>query len=216
MRMKLDGLRWNNIDLSKGLPEDVIAKCANPQYEEYHTARAIPMENNLYIAQHNFIDLEPVGITSEGALPLLPGQPMSHAPAEINVGKATHAVVSATNLQGLIAAATDPLSTSALFDDVDMTANFLNSFTRSGVVYTDIGNLEHVSGNIMRWVGWGITYYTGLVRPTLVSQYPPLSIGQMPVVFPGNNFVIDYTKTSLTFDFSMSTGDVFLLDGQIG
>jgi len=215
MKIKLDGLRWNNIDLSVGLPEDIKAKCAKPEGEAFsaEASSRVPFFNNLYVAQHNFVDTEPVANPAgpEEPLPLLPGQPMSHAPDPL-AAIPTHAYVSGSTLADLITAATG--GPGGLWTATTVSLGQLTSFTREGRIYRSIGASEQVAGDVWRWAGWGITYYTGIFRPALFSQYPPLSIGQMPVVFTGNTFVIDYAKTEIMFQ-TMSSGEVFLLHGEI-
>ena len=216
MRIKLDGLRWNNIDLSVGLPEDIKAKCAKPEGEVFsaEASSRVPFFNNLYVAQHNFVDTEPVGTPVGGSpLALLPGQPMATPPTELGT-RATHAYVSGSNLHQLIEAATG-IGMSNVFQSIDISPNFLSSFERGGSVYEAIGSSENIGGGIWRWAGWGITYYTGLFRPALISQYPPLTIGQMPTVFTGNTFVIDYAKTEIIFNYNVNNGEVNLLHGEI-
>ena len=228
MRIKLDGLRWNNIELSVGLPEDIKAKCAKPEGEAFsaEASSRAPFFNNLYIAQHNFVDTQPVAvpfspnssdithpniIDADEPFPLLPGQPMSHPPEELGE-TATHAYVSGSTLADLITAATG--GPGGLWTETTVSNGQLTAFIRDGRNYRSIGTTEHLAGNVWRWSGWGITYYTGIFRPALFSQYPPLTIGQMPVVFTGNTFVIDYAKTEMIFEFT-SSGEVFLLHGEI-
>ena len=232
MRIKLNGCKWNNIDLSAGLPEDIKARVEKAAQADVvpsvEVSSRVPIYNNLYIAQHNFVDTQPVAVpfspNSSDILdpvpdagvpfPLLPGQPMSHAPAPL-AAIPTHAHVTGANLAELIEEATAIPGEGGLWTaTTGVSSGYMTSFTRGGRIYRSIGTTEQVHGSTMRWSGWGITYYTGLFRPALFSQYSPLSLLQQPVVFPENTFVIDYVKTEIVFEI-MSNGEVFLLHGEI-
>ena len=231
MRIKLNGCKWNNIDLSAGLPEDIKARVEKAAQADVvpsvEVSSRVPIYNNLYIAQHNFVDTQPVAVPfspnlsdildpvpdADEPFPLLPGQPISHPPEALGE-IATHAHVTGANLADLITAATGGGDGDLWTATTGVSSGYMTSFTRDERIYRSIGTTEHVSGSIMRWSGWGITYYTGLFRPALFSQYSPLSLLQQPVVFHENIFVIDYAKTEIVFEI-MSNGEVFLLHGEI-
>jgi hypothetical protein len=244
-RFKLDGLRWNNIDLSAGLPEHVKARAvaahkATPRAIPAQTARVgDPIYNYLYVAQHNFVDDEPTAVPFSPnpgdvlqpvpdvgvPLPLLPGYPMSQPAAPLPIpDPPTRVHVAGSNVKDLINAATGAPAAGGLWTAVtyNSAGDMLTSFTRNtgltsgNRIYRSIGQTVPLgdSETIYEWSGWGITYYTGLFRPALFSQYPPLSIVQQPVVWPDNIFVIDYTKTEIIFSVA-ENGEVHLIHGEI-
>ena len=223
-KIKLDGLRWNNIDLSRGVSEEHKALVAkrHPAPVEVKTVGAPEggFTCDLYVAQYNFVDTEPVPTYTDGTrTPLmLPGQAVERPAEPLNPrGAPSYVRVKGANLEELIRAATGA-DANDMFSDVTYDEHYITAFVRNDSVYKVkdetkvVGTTE--TSTIYRWTGWGVTYYTGLFRPALFSQYPPLSIAQQVTVADGNAFVIDYTKTELYYEVA-KTGDVYLLHGKV-
>lgn len=232
-KIKLDGLRWNNIDLSRGVSEEHKARVAKrhaaPVEVKAVGAAEGGYECKLYVAQHNFVDDEPIPshYTARKDEPLdevpeapamLPGQAICENAAPFNGEQVPYMSVKGANLQELIKAATKAFGT-AIFSEVTIEDGYFSAFKRNGSVYRAEGESELLGTTedgvaSYKWTGWGVTYYTGLFRPALFSQYPPLSISQQVTVADGNAFVIDFTKTEMYYELD-EEGNVYLLHGKV-
>ena len=188
----------------------------------------------LFIAQHNFVDSEPSAIGQTGArLARLPGQSM-HGVAGTDY--LSFNVQSGTTLLQLLQTAVTIDPTFLLFSGSDLTqvtlpdgnlSVFLNHFTHKGASYQSIQTASYgstVSMSTVRdpasawpwvqtdpvlngiWTGWGISYFTNIIRPARFENYPVQAINQFiihPTVSyqtpqppqPTQFFTLDFVKS---------------------
>lgn len=232
-KIKLDGLRWNNIDLSRGVSEEHKALVAKrhpaPVKVKTEGAPEGGFTCDLYVAQYNFVDAEPrptyTAYEDEPAehVPappaMLPGQAIKENAGPFS-GAVPYMSVTGANLKELVEEAEGMEGEDAvMFSALSFDGDFLESFVRNGSTYRAQGESELLGVTedgvaSYKWTGWGVTYYTGLFRPALFSQYPPLSMAQQVTVADGNAFVIDYTKTEMYYEIDKE-GNVHLLHGKV-